>query len=249
MTSMDWTQGQLLTLRPGDTASCKGGLNTGQIYGLFFYNSAGAQAEATINVVWSQSSPPVPVTVPGTTQNQGLASILFVSGTDTNSVSVSMPNTSPGTEVQCFIGSVKMPTGGGLNNIQLNADGQLHDFKAFTRFYCVPQTHWYQGLLNSNVNQFISVQFTEHTAKVVVVNATQKYDDKNPPPYVKAVGTASFSVESSLTQNMSWFLQGNGSQFVWINADSIQNTQQAKISLQSMAYLYQEQLQAQSAMS
>lgn len=243
----DWNDGQLLTMNPGDTATCAGGLNSGQLYGLFFYNSAGADSDATINVVWSNSHPPAQITVPGTTANLGLASVLFVSGNDTSTVSAAMLDNEPGTQVQCFIGSVKMPTGPGLHNQQLAMDGSTNSFQAFTRFYCVPQSHWYAGTITSNINQFISVQFTEHAANVLMVNAMQAYDNQNPPPTVKAVGSASFTVSSATRQSLSWHMQGNGGQMVLINADSIQNSQNASVSLQSLSGLYETQLRAQQA--
>jgi hypothetical protein len=234
-------------MNPGDTATCAGGLNSGQLYGLFFYNSAGADSDAIINVVWSNSHAPAQIVVPGTTANQGLASVLFVSGNDTSTVSAAMLDNQPGTQVQCFIGSVKMPTGPGLNNQQLSTDGATNPFQAFTRFYCVPQSHWYAGTITSNINQFITVQFSEHAATVLVINAMQKYDTQNPPPTVHAVGSASFQVSSTTRQSLSWSMQGNGGQMVWINADSIQNSQTASISLQSLSGLYETQLRAQQA--
>ena len=246
---IDWKDGRLITMSPGDTATCAGGLNSGQLYGLFFYNSAGADADATVDVVWSNSHAPVQVTVPGVTQKQGLASILFVSGNDTSTVSAAMRDTSgaQGTQVQSFIGSVKMPTGPGLNNQQLPTDGSTLPFQAFTRFYCVPASHWYAGTMTSNINQFIAVQFSEHHATVLVVNAMKEYTTANPPPTVKAVGSASFEVSCSMRQSLPWSMQGSGSQMVWINADSVQNSQTANINLQSLSGLYETQLKAQQA--
>ena len=146
MAKIDWNGGELITLNPGDTATCAGGLNTGQIYAIFLYNSAGNDANAPVNVVWSNSQPPVPVTVPGTTANQGLAALCFVSGDDTNTVSISLGQSSSGTQVQAFLGSVKMPVNtSGVQNVALPIDGQNHSFRAFTRFFAVPQSHWYSG--------------------------------------------------------------------------------------------------------
>src|SRR5688572_25845507 len=107
MTNINWNDGRLITLKPGDTATATGALNARQLYGLFFYNSARNDADAQITVVWSNSEPPATVVVPGTTANQGLASVLFVSGNDTNTISAALLQGQPGVEVQCFIGSVK----------------------------------------------------------------------------------------------------------------------------------------------
>ena len=40
-------------------------------------------------------------------------------------------------------------------------------------------------------------------------------------------------------QTLDWNLQGNGQQWVWINADSIQNSQSATITVQSLQALQQ----------
>jgi hypothetical protein len=237
MTMQNWNNGQLLTLQPGDTATCNGGLAGGQLYGLFFYNSTQNQASVDVTVVWSNSNPPKVVTVPGTTSNQGLASIMFVSGDDTNSVSATILPNQKGS-LQCFIGSVAMPVNtAGINNMSLPADGEWHPFQAFNRWYTVLESHWYQCQIQSNINQFIFVQFQEQSALVNIVNQTA-----DPTNTVYAVGSAEsrsqYKINATSSQTMPWSLQGNGSQTVWINADSIQNSQSARISLTSLAAHY-----------
>lgn len=233
MTAIDWTQGQLVNLKPGDTAASTGSLNQGQLYCLFFYNVAGNDAGANVSVVWSNSEPPVLVHVPGTTGNQGLAALCFVNGDQTNSVSAAVLQNQPGVQLQAFIGSVKMPVNtSGINNVPLPLDGQNHAFTKFTRYYAVPASHWYAGQVRSDVNQFISVQFAEQRAAVNVVNSlvdpgTQIFYAGNSQSFV--------TTKISKTQTISWSLQGNGQQLVWINADSIQNSQNAAISVQSLA--------------
>jgi hypothetical protein len=237
MAKIDWNGGQLITLNPGDTATCAGGLNTGQIYAIFLYNSAGNDANAPINVVWSNSQPPVPVTVPGTTANQGLAALCFVSGDDTNTVSISLGQSSAGTQVQAFLGSVKMPVNtSGIQNVALPLDGQNHSFHAFTRFFAVPQSHWYSGQIQSDINQFISVQFKEASAIVNIVN--QLVDPSNVVKYAGPSSKSAVTINPSTGQTLTWNFQGNGTQLVWINADSVQNSQTATMSVQSLAAVY-----------
>jgi hypothetical protein len=235
MSSTNWNNGQLITLSPGDTATCQQ-LNSNQLYGLIFYNSAGNDAGANISVVWSQSQPPATVHVPGTTGNQGLASVLFVNGSDTTTVSAAMLQNQPGAQVQTYIASVKLPTDtSGINNQSLPADGQPHSFNKFTRYYTVPASHWYQAQVQSTINQFITIQFAEQSAKVLVVNSLV-----DPGTQIQAVGRASSQVTQTVVQyqTASWPLQGNGQQIVFVNADSVQNSQSATISLQSLSALY-----------
>lgn len=238
MSSINWNNGQLITLGEGDTATCNGGLNTGQLYCLFFYNAAGNDASTTLSVVWSNSQAPVMVTVPGTTQNQGLAALCFVNGDQTNTVSAAIIQGNQGAKIQAFIGSVKMPTNtAGINNIPLALDGQTHSFEKFTRYYAVPASHWYSETIQSNINQFTSVQFTEQRAQVIIVNKLVE-----PNTVIKYAGNAEqyVNVVASETQSMTESFQGNGQQLVWINADSVQNSQSATISVQSLSGLYLE---------
>lgn len=232
MSTINWNDGQMITLGQGDTARAVN-LNDSQLYGLFFYNSAQADADTEVDVVWSNSQPPKRVTVPGTTQRQGLASVLFVYGEDTTTVSAAVTQGNPGAEVTAFIGSVKMPlNSSGMNNRQLSPNGQPQGFQQFTRFYTVPESHWYDVRLQSDVNQFIVVQFVEAKALVLVVNRLV-----DPSPQVQGVGQAKemFTIQTSTTQSIDADLQGNGRQTVWINADSVQNSQNATIALQSLA--------------
>jgi hypothetical protein len=235
MSSTNWNNGQLISLNPGDTATCQQ-LNANQLYGLIFYNSAGNDAGANISVVWSQSQPPASVYVPGTTGNQGLASVLFVNGSDTTTVSAAMLQNQSGAQVQTYIASVKMPVDtSGINNQSLPADGQPHSFNKFTRYYTVPASHWYQAQIQSNINQFIAIQFAEQSAIVNVINSLV-----DPGTLIQSVGRATSQVTTNIVKNQtfSWPLQGNGQQLVFVNADSVQNSQNASISLQSLSALY-----------
>lgn len=238
MASINWNDGQLLTLNQGDTATCTGNLNRGQIYALFFYNAAGNDADTTVIVTGNSAYKPVSVTVPGTTGNQGLAAMCFVSGTDTSTIAASIVQGQPGSNVQAFIGSVKMPMGGsGINNASLPLDGQLHPFNKFTRYYAVPASHWYSLQIASNINAFTSVMFTENSATVYGVNAPAA-GLSNIIAYYGPSSEKAVTVNTSAYQSVSDTIIGNGSQYVWINADSVQNAQSATISVQSLQSLF-----------
>ncbi|AXT60896.1 hypothetical protein D1816_11240 [Aquimarina sp. AD10] len=238
MSTINWNNGRLIELGEGDTATSNGSLNNGQLYCLFFYNAAGNDASTTLQVVWSNSQPPVSVTVPGTTMNQGLAALCFIDGSQTNTVSIAITNGNQGAKIQAFIGSVKMPIDtNGINNKKLPLNGENQSFEKFTRFYAVPESHWYSGQIQSNINQFTAVQFAERSAEVIIVNKLV-----NPDTVIKYAGDAKdfVTITTSDTQTSPFNLQGNGQQLVWINADSTQNSNQAYISVQSLSELYLE---------
>ncbi|MFD1884523.1 hypothetical protein [Paenibacillus wenxiniae] len=237
MANINWNNGQLITLGVGDTATSNGSLNWGQLYALIFYNSASANTSTNVTVV-AGSLPPKIVTVPGTTAQQGLASVVFFNGSDSNTISASILQGETGSQIQAFIASVKMPLDTtGINNVSLQADGQYHAFNKFTRYYTVPASHWYQGTLKSNINQFISIQFKESSAIVNVLNAPD-----GTTVHVDGLGIAAtqnqFKIYTTPASTYSWSVRGDGTQYVWVNADSAQDSQDAAISLQSLSALY-----------
>ena len=236
MASINWNGGQKITLHEGDTATADGVLQQGQLYGIFLYNSSGADHNINVSIVWSNSHPPAVVTVPGTTADQGLASIVLVSGNDTNTVSASITNT-PNSSIDCWLGSVGMPTDTtGLHNERLPADGQEHPFASYSRYYAVPPSSWQQLTIASNITQFISVQFQGSKATIFIVNPTS-----NPGQRVTALGTVKLGTDYSIEQGknppqfITYSFQGDGAQWVWMDADSSQNSQNATIKWQSLS--------------
>ena len=235
--SINWNGGQRITLQAGETATCTT-LNPGQLYAIFMYNSTQNDTNGTVNIVWSNSQPPKSVTVPGTTANAGLASVAFVSGTDTQTVSVSLATNAGIAQIDIWLGSVSMPIDtSGLNNEPLPIDGNPHDFNKYTRYFAVPPSSWQQLTIVSAITQFISVQFTEAKAVVYVVNETSNGLLPNQVtsmgPTASAAGTV--TINAVTIQSVQGFLQGNGTQWVWMNADSQQDSESASISLQSMS--------------
>jgi hypothetical protein len=235
--SISWDHGQLIKLGVGDTATSNGSLNRGQLYALIFYNSAGADTSTQVTVVAGSLEPKF-ITVPGTTAQQGLASVLFFNGSDSNTISASIVQGETGSQIQAFIASVKMPLDTtGINNVELPADGNNHAFNKFTRYYTVPASHWYQGTLTSNINQFMSIQFKQESAIVNVLNAPD-----GTTVHVDGLGIAAtkeqYKINTTPNTSYSWSVRGDGTQYVWVNADSAQDSQNAAISLQSLSYLY-----------
>jgi hypothetical protein len=233
--SINWNGGQRITLQAGETATCTT-LNPGQLYAVFMYNSTQNDTNGTVNIVWSNSQPPKSVTVPGTTANAGLASLAFVSGTDTQTVSVSLGTNAGIAQIDVWLGSVSMPIDtSGLNNAPLPIDGQEHEFNKYTRYFCVPPSSWQQLTIVSAITQFISVQFTETKAVVYVVNETSNGLLPGQVVQMGPTATANVTINAVTIQSVQGNLQGNGMQWVWMNADSQQDSESATISLQSLS--------------
>jgi len=231
--SIDWSAGQVITLTEGDTATLSE-LNDSQLYGVFLYNTANADNTVTVTITWSDDpgNPPVDVPVEGTTGDQGLAAVRFLSGSDASYISASVGQDQKDAQIKAFICSVEMPTDtAGINNQPLPADGKRHQFERLTRFYCVPAGRWYRTTVASDVNQFISVRFFESYAHVTVVN---KIDD--PALRIQGIGNAAkmFQVDATEKNSFQTKMEGDGSQQVWINADSVQDSQSASLSLQPL---------------
>ncbi|MDD1017040.1 hypothetical protein [Pseudomonas rubra] len=235
-TQTNWNGGQRITLKSGDTATCTT-LSPGQLYGIFIYNSAQNDTNAKVNVVWSNSQPPCAITVPGTTANAGLSSMGFVSGTDTQTVSVSIAPNSGLSQVDIWLGSVSMPTStSGLNNQPLQANGELYQFNKYTRYYAVPPSKWMSLTIVSKITQFISCQFRQSQATVFVVNETSHglLDGQVTKMGPTASEKGAVDIKTSDIQSINYNLQGDGTQYVWMDADSQQDSQSASIALQSL---------------
>ncbi|OWQ48157.1 hypothetical protein CDL60_06135 [Roseateles noduli] len=231
MGQINWNDGRLITIKPGDTATCEG-LNSGQLYAFMLYNSAMNDADAKL-LFTPGNGASTPVTVPGTTGNQGLASVVFASGDDAQTIGVAFLNSQSGAEVQCYVASVKLPmNNAGINNTPLPADGQAHAFNKFTRYYAVLASKNYYAQVVSNINQFISIQLKESKAIVNIVNALS-----DSASLVTCLGNAQSQVTTRTTtqQSLSWNLSGDGSQLVFVNADSVQDSSGATISLQPLS--------------
>jgi hypothetical protein len=236
----NWDSGQVQSLSAGQTLTCET-LNQGQIYAIFLRNSNGADNNAYVTVDIGNSVPPQTVQVNGTTGGQGLASLVLVSGNDTSTVGISIASGAGQQQVQCWIGSVSMPTNtAGLTNAPLPANGQRQAFGTPDRYYVVPPSEWSTLEINSNITQFISVQFQESLATVYICN---------PGPLgvgaltslVTCVGPSStaaykpVAAPPSSPQTISESIFGDGTQWVFMNADSGQDSTDATISLQLLA--------------
>lgn len=233
----NWDGGQRVFLDVGETATCTSLIN--QLYAIFLYNENGADKDITINVTGSNQSAPVRISVPGTTAGQGLATIMLLDGSQTNSISVNVDATSP-EGVDAWIGSLSMPTNtSGLSNKTLPSDGQPQNFSKYCRYYAIPATHWYNLTLKSGIDQYYSVQFTEGLVTVFCVNPTQASAGSSPNVHFftnfnEATSYKYVPAQTSSPQTIQYSLQGNGKQTVWMNADSSQNSNDATITLASL---------------
>lgn len=241
----NWNSGQMMCdQKVGTILSCST-LNSGQIYAMFLYNSAGAdtsiQVQASINNV-----NPTWITIPGTTANQGLASLVFFSGNDGMTVNLVIPNNAQNGNVQtgsitAWLGSVSMPTNTtGFNNYPLPTNGQPQSFNQLNRWYAVPSSTWWTYGINGNGLQLITVMFTENSAIVNVVNNPGSFAI----PVVYTIGNTikqttlmppapnTYCINAVSNNTLTQQIFGNGTQYVWMNADSSQNSNGATIYLQ-----------------
>lgn len=238
MSDINWNDGRKVDLTRGETYTCAN-LKQGQIYAVFLYNSANEDANIPINVNIGNAFPPATVNVPGTTENQGLAALALVSGSDTQTVSISITSQQQGSRVTAWLGSVGMPTNTtGINNLELPFNGEQQHYDKLYRYYAVPRSQWYQLTINSPVTQFISTQFTENYLTVFINNpvsdpATVIVPTGNVKQGDQGIGSYQIKqAELGQPQTITYKDQGNGLQRVWIDADSSQNSNNAYIAAQ-----------------
>jgi hypothetical protein len=232
---LDWNDGRLVELTAGKTARCRS-LTQGELYGVLLYNTTQADVNALVTVVWSNDVPPSTVTVSGTTGDAATAYFLFVSGTDTDFISISLAPTAEAT-VEAFIVSVSMPSNTtGLNSGELPRDGQFHSYQKFDRYWAVPATGWSSITIENTRTQFISLQILKSTAKVIVVNLGAGLAEGQVTkfgPTAEKPGTV--DIVQQTYQTYEGDIQGNSRTWVWMNGDSQQNSDSAKIALQGLS--------------
>ncbi|HLJ88370.1 MAG TPA: hypothetical protein VKZ53_16240 [Candidatus Angelobacter sp.] len=225
-----WDDGRRITLTGGQSARCTK-LVPGQIYAAILYNGAQNQQATTVQILVGNQFD-APVVVPGTTANEGLASVALFTGSDSTTVEAVLLAAAGSPKVEAWLGSVSMPTNtAGIVNRELPADGKFYEFGKATRYFSVPASRRHFVTIRSVITQFISLQFREEHAQVNVVNA-----GPNPLRNIVPVGTVRSGIDYNVNSTTSTFttysIFGDGSQWVWMSADSQQNANTAEISLQ-----------------
>ena len=231
----NWNDGRLITLTGGQAAKCEN-LIKGQIYAVLIYNSSQFDVAAIVTVVWSNDVPPTKVTVRGTTGDNAPASFLFVSGNDTDFISISL---APGStaSIETFVASVSMPLNPkGINNAELPNDSQFYPFEKYDRYYIESATGWREINIQNLNNQFICLQMLEDTATVIVVNKGSGITDGQIYMFGSTANQSGVvQVENVNYQTYTANIQGNSGVYVWINGDSGQNSKNALIALQQLS--------------
>ena len=233
----NWDDGRLITLTRGQTAKCAN-LVKNQIYAVLIYNVSQIEIAALVTVVWSNAVLPSTVTVRGTTGDNAPASFLFVSGTDTDFISISLAPESQAT-IQAFIASVSMPLNtNGINNAELPNDGQFHPFQKYDRYYIESDPGWRSISIQNLDNQFICLQLVEDAATIIVVNKGLGITDGQVNKFgLTANQPDTVKIENVNLQTYSNNIQGNSGSYVWINGDSTQNSQSSLIALQQLSLM------------
>lgn len=235
---INWDSGQLITIEKGDTARCRS-LKSGEIYGLFLYNRSVADHDVSAYLTWSDSAPPEKLTVKGTALNESIPAIALISGHDTTRISVSIVQSGVNisSRLEIAVVSMTMPTDDtGLNNKELVASRAFVPFHKFDRYYATLPLSWYALTLNNNITQFVSVQFQKNFVNIFIVNPIETQITR-----IHEIGTIREKKDYKITtpqsgqkQTLQIILQGKQKSYVWFNADSNQNSEAARISLQAL---------------
>ncbi|GAA4892934.1 hypothetical protein GCM10023333_27740 [Ferrimonas pelagia] len=231
-----WDDGRLLELNYGQTATCTS-LKQGQLYAVIIYNASASDHDIPISLVWSNSQLPENMTIPGTKNAQGPASVVLVSGNDTATVSISISTASNAT-VQMWILSVSMPSTPrqNLDYRQVKEGVELPLLKA-KNYFAVAKSNWHQVTIENKYNQAFILQIQNHQAIIYIINPT-----KNPQVNVIPVGTVKEGKHYQIKrpnkleqpQRLQILYQGNGSQVIWTSLSSEQNSKHTKLILQAL---------------
>jgi hypothetical protein len=234
---INWNDGRLVTLSAGQAARCEN-LVKDQLYAVLIYNSSQIDVDAAVTVVWSNQVPPSKVTVRGSTGEGAPASYLFVSGADSDFISISLgPNSEA--SITAFIVSISMPLNTtGLNSAVLALGTDFHSFNKYDRYYMEAGTGWSNVTIDNPTAQFICLQMNASNATVIVVNmGSQPVDElvNKFGPTATKVGTV--LIDERAIQSYQNYIPGNSGTWVWMNGDSPLNSKTAGINLQQLSTL------------
>lgn len=213
--TVDWKDGRLLTLGDGQTATAKE-LVKKQIHGFFFWNKEEGGKGGRVKVVWANDKKPEIVPVPPHNASDPLpASVLFVSGSESQRVSVT-PSTAKSSEVCCLVCSLSMPNNtDGIDNQELLA-GESMPFLGVSRFWSVPASSPHRATIESSGMELTVVRFRAEQATVIVLNHEERPDK---PRYFKGVGEAAKKLNIEYHEHVfPEKFTGNGRQTVWVAA-------------------------------
>lgn len=225
----------MVILSAGQAAKCEN-LVKDQLYAVLVYNSSQIDVDAVVTVVWSNQVPPSKVTVRGSTGEGAPASYLFVSGTDSDFISVSLgPNSEA--SITAFIVSLSMPLNTtGINSAGLAYAADFQPFNKYDRYYMEAGSGWSSVTIQNPTTQFICLQMFGNNAMVVVVNKGSQPVDQ----LVNKFGpTASkdgiVSINEIDIQSYQKYIPGDSGTWVWMNGDSQSNSKTAGINLQQLS--------------
>ena len=224
-----------MILSAGQAAKCEN-LVKDQLYAVLIYNSSQIDVDAAVTVVWSNQVPPSKVTVRGSTGEGAPASYLFVSGTDSDFISISLSPTSEAS-ITAFIVSISMPLNTtGLNNDALSFDTEFHPFDKYDRYYMESTSGWSNITIENPTTQFICLQMFGSNATVIVVNmGSQPVDQLVNKFGPTALKDGIVVIDEVDIQSYEKYIPGNSGTWVWMNGDSPLNSKTAGINLQQIS--------------
>lgn len=240
MATQNWNGGNRLTASKGNPLQCTNSI-VNPINVAFFYNSTQAAQAVPIDLAGSGSFF-TQLTVPATTGNAGSAALLTFSGPGSvgpggGSTSITAtidPNAGSSASAEGWLGSQAMPTNtSGLNNQNLQANGDAYSFNKYSRYYFVPSAQRYILSVQSGINAFYFAVFNSSgQVAIYVLNAP----DENYKPVVQqfpgdTYALTNTSIQVSTSSNVSIPLYGANQQWVVMNADSVSDSTNATITL------------------
>jgi len=224
-------------LSAGQAAKCEN-LVKDQLYAVLIYNSSQIDVDAAVTVVWSNQVPPSRVTVRGSTGEGAPASYLFVSGADSDFISISLGPSSEAS-ITAFIVSISMPLNTqGLNSAVLPYDTDFQPFNKYDRYYMEAGTGWGSVTIENPTTQFICLQMFGSSATVIVVNkGSQPVDQLVNKFGPTALKDGTVVIDEVDIQSYQKDIPGNSGTWVWMNGDSQLNSKTAGINLQQLSSL------------
>jgi hypothetical protein len=235
--SNSWSIGERIELREGQTITCTS-LFPKRIYCVLIYNTSKNDRNVFLDINWSNQQAPKKMTIPGSENKQGDASIILVSGNDTSTISLSI-TTGNGGKIECQLVSTAIHKPSLTLPIRrIIANGKKYIIEKYQHYIGRINRGWYHLTLENRISQSVILQIQHHQIIIYILNPTQ---------------AALFNITSvgSITKNKDYLIQrsdfegqpqrievliqGNEETIIWVGASSKQALNNTTLALQALS--------------
>ncbi|ALQ10015.1 hypothetical protein D172_018175 (plasmid) [Pseudoalteromonas sp. Bsw20308] len=235
--SNSWSIGERVELCEGQTITCTS-LFPKRIYCVLIYNMSKNDRNVFLDVNWSNQQAPKKMTIPGSENKQGDASLILVSGNDTSTISLSITSGNGG-QIECFLLSTAIESPSpNLPIRHIVTGGKRYIVEKYQHYLGLINRGWYHLTLENKISQSVVLQIQHHQVIIYILNPTQ-----TPLFNITSVGSITKNKDYLIQradfegqpQRIEVLIQGNEETIMWVGASSKQALNNTTLALQALS--------------